>query len=145
VRGYRLGLDALAQNAPVPPEALQAVMSTDSRGWMSGFYTSEDPLPQNLANVREGTLKAEVVAQIRSWQPEEQSAVISVRNRIDPGEILELLTPQGTSMIQVSNLRNQRGESVSRLHSGLENCRLQLDVPPNLPEFSFLVRRRIMG
>ena len=139
VRGYRSALDALALGLPVPPEAMQAITSTDSRGWMSGFYTSEDPIPQNLANVRDGVLQAEVVAQIRSYDIATQRITISVRNRIGEGEHLELLSPSGVTPIVVQNLTNQRKNAVDLVHPGLEGCSLSLPFDPG--PYSFLVRR----
>jgi putative protease len=138
VRGYRLALDAIAQGQPIPPEALAAVHATDARGWMSGFYTSDDPLPQNLEADRSGALRSEVVAQIREWDPARSRLRISVRNRIMEGETLELLTPHGTKTITATNLVNQKGQKTEKLHSGLENC--YLDCPENPPPHSFLVR-----
>ena len=94
VRGYRLALDSLARGDGICPEAIAAVLSTDSRAWMSGFYTSEDPLPQKLEKGRETELQAEVVAQIREWDPSGRIR-LSVRNKIENGEELELLTTKG--------------------------------------------------
>lgn len=139
VHGYRLALDAIAKGEAVPNEALQAVLSTDARGWMTGFYTSNDPIPQNLANGREGTLRAEVVAQIRGYDRVTSRAVISVRNRIRSGETLELLTPQGVSFVEANDLLNQKKQPTELLHSGLENCSLPLSSDPGA--YSFLVRR----
>ncbi|MCB9497303.1 MAG: U32 family peptidase C-terminal domain-containing protein [Fibrobacteria bacterium] len=138
VRAYRIALDAIEQGAPVPPQALAAIESTDSRGWMSGFYTSDDPTPQILDRAREHAPSVDVVAQIRGWQ--EGRATLSVRNRIQVGEELELLTPQGTRPVVASELTNQRGEPVPLLHPGLEGCGLTLEGEP--PAWSFLVRHR---
>lgn len=137
VRAYRLGLDALGRGEPIPQEALRAVASTDSRGWMSGFYTSDDPLPQILGKGREGALQAEVVAQVREWR--DGRARLSVRNRIREGEALELLTPGGESSIVARDLVNHRDERTELLQPGLENCWIDLADAPG--EWSFLVRR----
>jgi len=141
VRAYRLGLDAIARGEPVPAEAFAAVASTDSRGWMSGFYVSEDPLPQIFGKGREGALKAEVVAQVREWR--DGRARISVRNRIGEGEPLELLAPSGTRVAKATGLVNHRGEASTVLHSGLENCWIDLQEDPG--DWSFLVRRLTAG
>lgn len=138
VHGYRLALDAIAQGNPIPPEAMAAVYGTDARGWMSGFYTSEDPIPQNLSHEREGALQAEVVAQIRSY--DKNTAQISVRNRIRHGDSLELLTPQGVSQVTVEALINHRGEAAEILHGGMENCKIRFQAQ-EVPAYSFLVRR----
>lgn len=138
VRGYRLALDAIARGQGVPPQALRAVMDTDSRAWMSGFYTSDDPLPQMLDKERETELQAEVVAQFREWDPAGRIRV-SVRKRIAEGESLELLTPAGVESFRATGIVNHRGESVQMVHPGMENC--WMDAPAQLPEWSFLVRR----
>lgn len=138
VRGYRLALDSIARGDGICPEAVEAVMSTDSRGWMSGFYTSDDPLPQLLEKGRETDLQAEVVAQVREWDPAGRIRV-SVRNRIDAGEELELLDPRGTRPFVAGGILNQKGLAASTLHSGLENCWLDCPEPPG--DWSFLVRR----
>ncbi len=138
VRAYRLALDSIARGDGICREAIDAVMSTDSRGWMSGFYTSDDPLPQLLDKGRELGLQAEVVAQVREWDPAGRIRV-SVRNRIDDGEALELLTPGAVAPFVVRGLVNQKGEAAARVHSGQENCWLDLAEEP--PAWSFLVRR----
>jgi putative protease len=137
VRGYRLALDAIARGEGVPREAVEAVLATDSRGWMSGFYTSDDPMPQLVDKGREGRLSAEVVGQVREWKG--GRARISVRNRIATGERLELLTVSGVVALVATNLVNQRGEPTERLHPGLEDC--WLDMPEAPGEWSFLVRQ----
>lgn len=137
VRGYRLALDAIARGEGVPKEALEAVLATDSRGWMSGFYTSDDPMSQLVDKGREGKLTAEVVGQIREWK--DGRARISVRNRITAGEPLQLLTTAGVTPMVATNLVNQREEPTDRFHPGLENC--WLDLPEAPSEHSFLVRQ----
>lgn len=142
VRGYRLALNAIAQGQPIPPEAHKAVFSTDARGWMTGFYTSDDPLPQNHAKERgTGTLRAEVVAQIRGWDSSSKRLLLSVRNRIYEQETLELLTPQGTYSLLARHLSNHLGAPVAKLTSGLENCHLDCEFDPG--PFSFLVRHLV--
>ncbi len=138
VRGYRLALDSLARGDGICPEAIAAVLSTDSRAWMSGFYTSEDPLPQKLEKGRETELQAEVVAQIREWDPSGRIR-LSVRNKIENGEELELLTTKGVEPFRATGLVNQRGQSADAVHSGLENCWVDAKTEP--PPWSFLVRR----
>lgn len=139
VRGYRLALDAIAQGNPVPEQAMQAIFATDSRGWMSGFYTTEDPIPQNLAKERgTDTLRAEVVAQVRGWDSMKSRIQLSVRNRISTGEHLELLTPHGTFPFQALELSNHVGKPTDRLSSGLENCHAHCDFDPG--PYSFLIR-----
>jgi len=138
VRGYRLALDSIARGDGICPEAVAAVMSTDSRGWMSGFYTSDDPLPQMLEKGRETDLQAEVVAQVRQWDPSGRIR-LSVRNRISEGESLELLTPQGVTVVVAKGLVNHRGEKTEIVHSGMENCWIDAQAEPG--EWSFLVRR----
>ena len=138
VRGYRLALDSIARGDGICPEAVAAVMSTDSRGWMSGFYTSDDPLPQMLEKGRETDLQAEVVAQVREWDPAGRIR-ISVRNRIEEGEDLELLNPTGVTPFTVTGLVNQKGVQASAVHSGLENCWVDGSQRPD--PWSFLVRR----
>jgi hypothetical protein len=63
---------------------------------------------------------------------------ISVRNRIETGMRLELLSPAGIQEITASGLENHRGESVDALHCGMEGCRL--DLPVAAAPWSFLVR-----
>ncbi len=142
VRGYRLALDSIARGEGIPDEAVAAVTSTDSRGWMSGFYTSEDPTPQLLERARDSGLQAEVVGQLREWS--DGRVRISVRNKIREGEELELLTPQGVSRIQAQALVNHRAEAVDQLNPGLENCWMDLATDPG-PDATFLVRRLVAG
>ena len=137
VRGYRLALDSIARGEGVGTDAVQAVMSTDSRGWMSGFYTSDDPMPQMVDKGRDMSLQAEVVGQVREWN--NGRARISVRNRISAGESLEVLTPAGVTRITASRMVNQREEPTDTFHPGLENC--WLDLPQEPAEHTFLVRR----
>ncbi|MEK7394453.1 MAG: U32 family peptidase C-terminal domain-containing protein, partial [Fibrobacterota bacterium] len=132
--------DAIARGEGIPPAAVRAVMDTDSRAWMSGFYTSDDPLPQMLDSERGTALEAEIAAQVREWDPAGRIR-LSVRKRIAEGEDLELLTPQGVTSFKATGIVNHRGESVEMVHPGMENC--WVDSAAKLPEWSFLVRRLI--
>lgn len=136
VRAYRMALDAIAQGNSVPQEAIAAIAKTDSRGWTSGFRLPGDPMGQILNADREHPPGAVVVGQIRDWK--EGRVVISVRNRIETGMRLELLSPAGIQEITASGLENHRGEAVDALHCGMEGCRLDLSCPP--APWSFLVR-----
>ncbi|HSQ41961.1 MAG TPA: U32 family peptidase C-terminal domain-containing protein, partial [Fibrobacteraceae bacterium] len=114
------------------------ITATDSRACMSGFYTSEDPLPQNFEQDRKSAPHSRVVAQIRDWEPSSGRIRISVRNPIREGDALELLTPQGTTPFRATQLVNPRGKSVSSLHGGMEHSFLSCLSPP--PLYSFLVK-----
>ncbi|HNY29834.1 MAG TPA: U32 family peptidase C-terminal domain-containing protein [Fibrobacteria bacterium] len=136
VRAYRLALDAIAKGEPVPSAALSAIAATDTRGWTSGFRVAGDPLGQILNADREHPPGAVVVGQIRDWN--DGRATLSVRNRIETGMRLELLSPEGIQEISASGLENHRGERVDALHCGMEGCRIDLATPPR--PWSFLVR-----
>lgn len=135
VRAYRLALDSIARGQAVSPEAIAAIRSTDSRGWTSGFRLPGDPMGQILNADREHPPGAVVVAQIRDWS--EGRATISVRNRIETGMTLELLSPDGIELLEASGLENHRGQRVDALHCGMEDCRV--DLPSKPPPYSFLV------
>lgn len=141
VRAYRMALEGIRSGEGVPEEALRAVGSTDSRGWTTGFRTQGDPVGQILNASRERPASVQVVAQIRSWNG--GRAEIAVRNRIEEGQELELVSPSGTRMIRALGLENHRMERVGRLHSGMDSCRLDLEFDPGA--WSFLVGTSASG
>ncbi|NLB63847.1 MAG: peptidase U32 [Fibrobacter sp.] len=139
VQAYRLALDAIAKGEKIPAEAMQAVFDTENRGLMSGFYTSQDPIPQNLSAAKDIQAHAEVAAKITKYNSEKGIATIDVRNRISLGDNLELFSPEGNKYFTVTNLTNQKSQNAEILHPGLKNC--EINMPFSCNELSFLVRR----
>lgn len=144
VRAYRLAIDAVNVQNPIPEEAFQCIADTDHRGFMTGFYTDQDPLPQDYSGARSGHHEAEVVAQIRHYNASEQIVTLSVRNQLHEGETLELLIPhQPKTQVIVTQLQNGKRKPQATLHPGLENCTVHLSEHfSHIPEHtSFLIRR----
>jgi putative protease len=140
VQSYRKAIDFVLKGQPVADSVIQDVLKTDSRGYMPGFFKPHNLPPQNYESTRVRSLKGYVAAAVRSWDASTSEAVVSVKGQISADRKVEIFSPESSrqTIISKNSLKNQKGLVVETLHSGMENCRIQLEQDPGEYAFLFL-------
>lgn len=142
VRAYRMAIDAACAGQPVPEESRRAITFVDGRGFMPGFLRG--PVPQNYESTHVAAEGGCVCAQVLEYEESTGAFRVNVKNPFTIDDSLELMTPDGMSPCQVTELRDFRGAAVDRLNPGTEGrVFLQSDVLKNteMVKFAFFVRK----
>jgi U32 family peptidase len=136
VKGYRGAIDDLCAGNSIQAKHIQAVKSTDSRGYIPGFFKDGNRLPQNLETTKVPGTGSSVAGLIRSWDATTQQATISVKGKITEHSPILIMTPHWELEIKAQNLHNNKKQPVQALHPGLENC--SIFVPQDPGEYAFI-------
>lgn len=139
VGAYTGALDDLMAGKPLSQEHKDRVYSTDSRGYIPGFFIggNKQPLnqPQNYETTKVIGQGSKVAALVRDYDPQTQTAQISVKGKFSAGQTLHLLSPGGNIPFEAKSLFNHKNQEVDTLNPGLENCRIALPQEPGAYSF----------
>lgn len=136
VRNYRRAIDDMAQGMKFDPQLLEELHKTANRGFTSAFLIPnadheterfDSPQEENLPQVFAGQVVGE---RDGGWLE------VEVKNRIEVGDQLEYISPQGQRYFKIEALENQKGESVSVAHGGAG--RIWLPAPGPADPFALL-------
>lgn len=142
VSAYRQAIDSIALGNGVPPESLDAISLTDSRGRMPGFGFG-DKLPQNYQSTQVKSKFGCVAGRISGKEGE--AFLVEVKNAFSPSDSLEWMTPKGMKPCVVRAIENFRGEKTDRLHPGTVGKIYLEENPGDDWEYAFLVLRQAPG
>ncbi len=118
-RAYRKTIDEHLAGMPYNPENINDLLSLSSRTYTSGFYTRNPR--QYGENFEDGYSRSEshrVAATIRDYIPNEKLAKITILNRVEKDQQIELITPNEKRAYKIEMLINSSGEAVEVLHGG---------------------------
>lgn len=137
VRGYRGAVEDIAQGKEISQKHVDTVKSTDSRGYIPGFFVSGNKtLPQNYETTKVIGVGDKVAALVNSWDENTKEATISVKGKINIGDTLKVFSPTKEFDFVASEFKNHKNKSVNVLNPGLENCKVKLPKDPG--EFAFI-------
>ncbi len=98
VKAYRAALDAWQADPAawqLDPAWLDDLKKTVHRPFDTGFYFSEVGKAAKLSTRQLEVRQADVVGQVKAWRQEQGLALLEQKNRIQLGDELELVQPQG--------------------------------------------------
>ena len=120
VRAYREALDLYAAdpgNYQLPQELLDELDKVSHRPYYAGFFVPSDAgiHPATSSYIRE----YDVVGVVERFDSAAGEGVISVRNRLPVGEVVEVLQPRGPLLVQtISRMtREDSGEELPEAHA----------------------------
>ncbi|HGY54524.1 MAG TPA: U32 family peptidase [Caldithrix abyssi] len=130
-RAYRSAMDMLAAGRPVPRELQEEVYAVANRGYVTGFL-ERNPLDngQNYEQGHSDNQSRLFVGIVEGWDEGTGQATIRVRNRLEEGDRLEMITPEKTVSFLAANMHDLDGTPVQTAHGGGKNIRLELPQAP---------------
>jgi len=139
VRSYRAALDALKaeeEGYRFRPEWLEELCKTSHRGYTTGFLFGQ---PREVGQeYRSAYLRSHQFVGLVEEVHEDGTATIGVRNKIRPGDTLELMGPEmRTDTITVTELRDEAGRI---LEAANPNQTVRLQVPNGVAPLDMLRR-----
>ncbi len=140
-RAYRKAIDDLKNGKPFDKDLEQEMFTVANRGYITGFLEKNPrQFGENFESGSSDIQTFKFCAKIKSYNPENGMAVISVRNRIEVGERVEAVHPSGTTSFIIENLSTEAGKSITVAHGGgIDVC---IRVPEDIDKYS-LIRKRI--
>jgi len=144
-RAYRRAIDDMVQNKPFNHENLKDLLALSNRGYTTGFYTRN---PQEYGeNYDTGNSKEfyyKTVGIVRDYDNQKGLLNFEIKNRIETGSEVEIITPNDTIKMNVSHIQNMKEQLKEQLvpiaHGGLGEFKIPCEFDPG--EFA-VIRQKI--
>jgi U32 family peptidase len=136
-RSYRRAIDDMMRDKSFNPENLRDLMALSSRTYTTGFYTRNPrQFGENFEDGYSAGHTHRVTGVLKSFDETSFMGEFEVKNRMETGTELELITPEEKIIFTLRHMENLKGERITEAHGGAENVRLLLPCHPG--EFAFL-------
>jgi len=136
-RAYRQALDAYWKDDHVPADILQEVYAVANRGYITGFLERNPRQEgQNYEESHSANQSRLFAGLVDGWNGHTQMARVRVRNRMQTGDRLELVTPQATVPFTLTEMYDAQGAALKVAHGGGQDVLLTLPQEP--PPFALL-------
>ena len=123
---YRHALDAALAGQPLDPLWVEETEKCSHRPYTTGFYFGEPG--QHYAEASYFS-RAEISAVVESCD-EQGSAVLTQRNKLFPGDALELLLPEGAPIpFRAGELFDEEGDPIPDTRRAMMRFRMLLPAP----------------
>lgn len=140
-RSYRKAIDDLSAGKSFDPQVMKDILALSNRGYTTGFYTRN---PREFGeNIEENRSRERFKKPVGLGCEYDQSTGLlwfDIKNRLDKGNEVEILTPEGDHSVVVSELRNTKGQNVDSIHGGAGRGAFPIGFDPG--PFA-VVRRRL--
>jgi len=141
-RSYRRAIDDLTAGKPFNPENLRDLMALSSRTYTTGFYTRNPrQFGENFEDGYSAGHTHRVTGILKSYNEKTAIGEFEIKNRMETGMELELITPHKKTTFSLTSIKNVKGELIHEAHGGAENMYIPLPCHPG--EFAFL-RQKIV-
>ncbi len=140
-RAYRWAIDRSLHNDEITSDILNEVYSVANRGYVTGFLERNPQQDgQNYEESHSKQLNRQFAGLVDEWNETAQRAKIRVRNRFEPGDQMELVTPKETIPFKLETILDEDGTALPAAHGGGKDVWLPL---PKAPE-PFSILRKIL-
>ncbi|MBU1018116.1 U32 family peptidase [Patescibacteria group bacterium] len=140
-RAYRQALDLAIEGKPPTPEILDLIESINTRGYFTGFWYNKPGADGHRYHERsdynEKYCFAGVIRKIDG-----KTVTMEVRNRLDRGDKLDIITPNKTIPIVLDDFKNAETGKLIDYASGGQGFTILFEAPEKLEE-GFVVRKRL--
>jgi len=130
-RSYRKAIDDMLADKPFDSQNLGDLIGVAHRRYISGFYTKnpqeygqnyDDPSSQDYTHQNAGL--------VTGYDTDKGLLEFEIKNRIDVGDMMEIISPEKTTLITIEKLFNERKRPVEVVHGGTGLAYLPLDYDP---------------
>lgn len=118
-RSYRKAIDDMEANRPFDSKNLEDLIGIAHRGYISGFYTKNpQEYGQNYVDPSSQDFTAQNAGMVVAWDAKSQLLEFEIKNQIRVGDQLEIIAPEATTEIKVTELYNAKKRPVEVVHGG---------------------------
>ena len=141
-RSYRKAIDDIVAGNPFDPQVMKDLLALSNRGYTTGFYTRNPrEFGENIEENRSRERSKKPIGLGCKFEKKTGLLWFDIKNRLDQGNKVEILTPKGDHTIVVSELRNTKGQKVESIHGGAGRGAFPIDFDPG----PFAVIRRTLN
>lgn len=126
---YRQAIDDLVAGKAFNDKLLEEIAKTASRGFIPGYlfgYPDDNDINQERSSSMQDWKFVGIVMNVAEIKGEGDYYEISVRNRLDKGREIEVMTPDDQFTVKADEMFDLNGEEVSAIHGGAGNRVLKL-------------------
>jgi len=118
-RSYRKAIDDVVAGNPFDPQVMKDLLALSNRGYTTGFYTRNPrEFGENIEENRSRERHKKPVGLECEYDKDTGLLWFDIKNRLDEGNTVEILTPEGDHEFDVSEVRNTKGQKVESIHGG---------------------------
>jgi putative protease len=136
-RTYRKAINNMLESKPFDNKLMDEIHAVSSRSYITGFLVRN--LKGNSINYNNSNIKSpthQFCGLIKKIGRKERMAKIIVRNRIETGNQLELVTPNGIYPYTVEKMFSVEGKPIKIAHGG--GAEIYLPIPEMIDQFSII-------
>ena len=124
---YRRAIDDAVAGRPFDPSLLGVLENLANRGYTDGFYQRHHTQDyQNYLSNHSASLQQQFVGEVESYDEASGLALVDVKNKFAVGDSLEIMTPQGNSLVSLEAMQNEKGEAMEEVPGGGYRIRIPL-------------------
>lgn len=138
---YRRAIDAAMNHEPFDTSLMDDLESLSNRGYTEGFYRRHPP--GNYQNYEQGHSDVTRGQYVGDVEAHGNRLKVAVKNRFQVGDRLELMTPAGNSIFDLSCMENLTGEAITVAPGSGHSVIIPAPVAwshDDLPDASMLIR-----
>ena len=114
---------------PFDPSLLGVLENLANRGYTDGFYQRHHTQDyQNYLSNHSASLQQQFVGEVESFDSGSGLAVIDVKNKFAVGDSLEIMTPNGNSLVSLEGMTDEVGNPMLEALGG--GYRVKIPLPP---------------
>lgn len=141
-RLYRQGMDLAAKGKPLTPELLELMESINTRGYFTGFWYGKPGAEGQKYTGDKGDYNSKfcfagIIRAVKNGEAE-----MEVKNRLDMGDRLDVITPETNIPLVLKAFRNAKDNAdIQTAHAG-QNFTIRFAVPTGVKE-GYVVRKSL--
>lgn len=140
-RAYRRAIDAMMEGKLFDPKLLEDVYATSNRGLIAGFLKGNPGnTAQSYEDGRSQNSSYRFSGVFRDYDTENKLMKVEMRNPIQKGMMLEMVTGSENHSFEVPTIFDERMQEVEKVHGGAGICYIPY---PTQPEEFCLFREKI--
>ncbi|NQV15310.1 tRNA 5-hydroxyuridine modification protein YegQ [bacterium] len=130
-RSYRKAIDDMQAGQSFDARNLEDLIGIAHRRYISGFYTKNpSEYGQNYVDPSSQDFTHQNAGMVIAWDPETQLLEFEVKNRIEKGDTIEIISPKTTIPTQIEKIFNHRKRPVDVVHGGTGRGYIPFDHDP---------------
>lgn len=138
-RAYRWALDQLGAGQPLTEQILNEVFTVANRGYVTGFLERHPQQNgQNYEESHSSNRSHQFAGLVAGWDDKRQLAQVKIRNRFQPGQQMELISPRETVPFKLEYIEDEDGQRLEAAHGGAKDVFIPL---PQKPQPFAIIRR----
>jgi putative protease len=131
LKKYREAIDTIydKREKPDTEKLLKELFTAGNRGFIPGFFAGHPDEHGQRYDKNSMTQTHTFAGKMVSYNKKTCEVIFAAKNKIDVGDILEILTPTKTIIHTITEMKNEEGELLQTVHPGNGTFKITLKEP----------------